>query len=112
VIGLASVSSAELEDGAEQLPESLYRFFADEVFSALGPDTQQGLTTLAVAPYLDKELAVALLGGNLAESVCAASLDVGLLVERDGRLDLHPLARVFLDERSAQLGLSLDPPFS
>ena len=105
VIGLASVSSAEPEEGAEQLPESLYRFFADEVFSALGPDTQQGLTTLALAPYLDKELAVALLGGNLAESVCAASLDVGLLVERDGRLDLHPLARVFLDERSAQLGL-------
>ena len=105
VIGLASVSSAEIEAGVEEVPESLYRFFAEEVFSAVGPDVRQGLTTLAVAPLLDRELAVALLGADLAESVCAAALDVGLLAEREGRLDLHPLARAFLEERSAQLGL-------
>ena len=98
VIGLASVSSAELEEGTDEVPESLYRFFADEVFSALGPDVQQGLTTLAVAPVLDAELASALLEPSPAESVCAAALDVGLLVEREGRLDLHPLARAFLEE--------------
>jgi ATP/maltotriose-dependent transcriptional regulator MalT len=105
VIGLASVSSAEIEGRADQLPESFYRFFADEVFSALSADVQQGLTTLAVAPLLDHELAVSLLGSEGAETVSAAALDLGLLVERDGRLDLHPLARVFLEERSAQLGL-------
>jgi DNA-binding NarL/FixJ family response regulator len=105
VIGLASVSSAEIEDGVEQVPESLYRFFADEVFSALEVDVQQGLTTLAVAPVLDSELAHRLLGTELAEPVCAAALDVGLLVEREQRLDLHPLARAFLQERSGQLGL-------
>ena len=105
VIGLASVSSAEIEDGAEQVPESLYRFFADEVFCALGPDVRHGLTTLAVAPLLDRQLARALLRPEAAEAVCAAALDVGLLVERDGRLDLHPLARVFLEERSAHLGV-------
>ncbi len=105
VIGLASASSAEIADGVEQVPESLYRFFADEVFSALGQDIRQGLTTLAVAPLLDRELARALLGRNASEAVCAAALDVGLLAERDGRLDLHPLARVFLEERSAQLGV-------
>jgi ATP/maltotriose-dependent transcriptional regulator MalT len=105
VIGLASVSSAETDDGADQLPESLYRFFADEVFSALGGNVQQGLTTLAVAPLLDFELAVELLGADTAESVCAAAVDVGLLVERDAYLDLHPLARVFLEERNAQFGL-------
>jgi DNA-binding CsgD family transcriptional regulator len=105
VIGLASVSSAEIEEKTDQLPASFYRFFADEVFSALSGDVQQGLTTLAVAPLLDRELAVELLGSDAAESVCAAALDVGLLVERDARLDLHPLARVFLEERTAQLGL-------
>ncbi len=41
VIGLASVSSAEIEDGADQVPESLYRFFADEVFGALDADVRQ-----------------------------------------------------------------------
>ena len=105
VIGLASVSLAEIESDVEQVPESLYRFFAEEVFSALGADVRQGLTTLSVAPVLDRELAGELLGGENADSVCAAALDVGILVERGPQLELHPLARAFLEERSAQLGL-------
>lgn len=106
VIGLASVSSAEIEDDIDQVPESLYRFFADEVFGALGSEVRQGLTTLAVAPLLDHELAAALLGSEGAELVCSAALDVGLLVERGPHLDLHPLARAFLEDKSAQLGLA------
>jgi tetratricopeptide (TPR) repeat protein len=105
VIGLASVSFAEIESDAEQVPESLYRFFAEEVFSALGADVQQGLTTLSVAPVLDRDLAAGLLGIESADAVCAAALDVGILVERGAQLELHPLARSFLAERSEQLGL-------
>ena len=109
VIGLASVSDAEIEaaapEDAETVPESLYRYFADEVFGALGLEVQQGLTTLAVAPILDRTLAAALLGAESADAVCAAALDVGILVERGQQLDLHPLARTFLAERSGQLGL-------
>jgi LuxR family transcriptional regulator, maltose regulon positive regulatory protein len=41
VIGLASVSSAELEADAEPVPASLYRYFAEEVFAALGSDVQR-----------------------------------------------------------------------
>ncbi len=108
VIGLASVSLAEVGPEIDQVPESLYRFFADEVFSALDSDVQRGLTTLCVAPVLDRELAVALLGSADADSVCSSALDVGLFVERDYRLELHPLARVFLDERSRTLGLRSD----
>jgi DNA-binding CsgD family transcriptional regulator len=108
VIGLASVSAAEIGPEVEQVPESLYRFFADEVFGALHDDVQQGLTTLSVAPVLDRELAVALLG-NDAESVCIAALDVGLIAERGSSLDLHPLARVFLDERRTQFGVAPRP---
>ncbi|HEU5206801.1 MAG TPA: hypothetical protein VFT94_04235, partial [Gaiellaceae bacterium] len=104
LIGLASVSSADVSDGMDRVPESLYTFFADEVFSALGREVQLGLTTLAVAPVLDRELAHLLLSTS-TEATLAAALDVGLLVEREGRLDLHPLARVFLEERTAQLGL-------
>ncbi len=106
VIGLAGVSSAEIQSETEQVPESLYRFFAEEVFSALGEDVQQGMTTLSVAPVLDRELAGALIGSETAEVVCAAALDVGILVERGVQLELHPLARSFLDERSEQLGLT------
>ena len=49
VIGLASVSSAEIDAAADAVPESLYRYFADEIFSALGTEVQQGLTTLGGA---------------------------------------------------------------
>jgi ATP/maltotriose-dependent transcriptional regulator MalT len=104
VIGLASVSSAEIEADAQPVPESLYHFFAEEVFSALGGDAQQGLTTLSVAPVLDRELVGALLA-EAAEVVTARALDVGILVERDSRLDLHPLARAFLEEKSGQIGI-------
>ena len=101
VIGLASVSSAEIESGEDAtVPESLYRFFAEEVFDALGGDVREGLGLLSVAPVIDRELADELLGEARAESVCGSALDVGILVERDTRLELHPLARSFLEERA------------
>jgi len=98
VIGLASVSSAEIESD-DTVPESLYRFFAEEVFDALGDEVRDGLALLAVAPVMERELAAELLGDGQAESICAAALEVGILVERDERLELHPLARSFLEER-------------
>ncbi|MEX2613881.1 MAG: LuxR C-terminal-related transcriptional regulator [Gaiellaceae bacterium] len=105
VIGLASVSTAEIDD-RQQVPESLYRFFAEEVFRALGDEVQAGLGLLAVAPVLDRELAAELLGADSVDSVCPAALDVGILVERGTQLELHPLARAFLEERSEHLALS------
>ena len=81
VIGLAGVSNAELED-SEQLPESLYRFFAEEVFASLDDEVKAGLATLAVAPVLDRDLAAEILGSERAEIVSASALEVGILVER------------------------------
>ena len=107
VIGLASVSSAELAGDGEQVPESLYRFFAEEVFASLGDEVQEGLGRLALAPVLDRDLADLLLGSS-ADAVCLAALDVGILVEHGSVLELHPLARSFLDERSTELGLDAD----
>lgn len=106
VIGLASVSSAAIESDVE-VPESLYQFFAEEVFNGLGETGRAALATLAVAPLLDRELAIELLGAE-AESVLSVALDVGIVVERGARLELHPLARAFVEERSEQLGLAPD----
>ena len=100
VIALAAVSSAELEADVD-VPDSLYRFFAEEVFNSLGELVREGLATLAVAPVLDRELASELLGEERAEEVCFAALDVGILEERDDALELHPLARSFLEEWAA-----------
>ena len=101
VIGLASVSSAEIEgEGEAAVPDSLYRFFAEEVFDALGEPIRNGLTLLSVPPVLDHQLADTLLGEDQSRIVFAAALDIGLLVERDSRLEFHPLARSFLEERA------------
>jgi len=108
VIGLASVSGAEIDRDVEQVPESLYRFFAEEVYSALEADVRAGLATLAIVPILDRELALKLLGPSLADATCAAGLDVGVIAERGVQLELHPLCRSFLEERGAQLGLVRD----
>jgi ATP/maltotriose-dependent transcriptional regulator MalT len=105
VIGLAGVSTAEVDDEIAQVPESLYRFFAHEVFAALGDAVQTGLTTLAAAPILDRELAARLLGDDEAAAICTAALHVGVLVERDAKLELHPLARAFLEERGEASGV-------
>ena len=97
VIGLASVSGAEIDD-QESVPESLYQFFAEEVFSALDREVQEGLATLAIASAIDRTLAEILLGES-AERISSAALDVGILVERGTRLEIHPLARAFLEGR-------------
>jgi DNA-binding NarL/FixJ family response regulator len=107
VIGLASVSSAEIQDDLE-LPEALYRFFAEEVFGALGPDLRAYLATLATLPLLDRELVGELLVDD-ADHVLMTALDVGVLVERGTRIEIHPLARAFLEERHERLGLAPDP---
>lgn len=108
VIGLASVSGAEIDRDVEQVPESLYRFFAEEVYSALADDVGAGLATLAVAPVLDRELSVKLLGSGLADETCAAGIDMGVIAERGVHLELHPLCRSFLEERGPQLGIVHD----
>ncbi len=105
VIGLAGVSSAEIES-EDALPESLYQFFAEEVFDALGEDVRAGVAALAIAPVIDWDLARSLLGPERADAVCSAALEVGILVERDTRLDLHPLARSFLEERKVPVDLA------
>ena len=102
VIGLASLTTTEAPlpaDGLE-LPEQLYEFFADEVYRALEPESRIGLGLLATAPSLDRELAAELLGTERAERVCAEALTLGVLEEREGRLEFHPLAAAFLEERA------------
>ena len=65
---------------------------------------RNGLGLLATAPSLDRELAVELLGAERAERVCGEALTLGVLEERGGKLELHPLAAAFLEERARREG--------
>ncbi len=51
-------------------------------------------------PLIDRELAVTLLGAERAEEVVGVALELGLLDERDGRLELHSLLEAFLENRA------------
>jgi DNA-binding NarL/FixJ family response regulator len=51
---------------------------------------------------LDRPLAAELLGPELSERVSASAIDAGVMVERGGQLELHPLARSFLEERGGR----------
>ena len=87
-------------DEGSKLPEQLYEFFAEEVYRGLEPDVRVGLGLLATAPSLDRELAAELLGAERAERVCSEALTLGVLEERGGRLELHPLAAAYLERRA------------
>ncbi len=102
VIGLASLATSEsrLPDEGLEVPEQLYDFFAEEVYRGLDPDSRTGLGLLATAPSLDRELAAELLGAERAERICAEALTLGVLDERGGKLELHPLAAAFLEDRA------------
>jgi DNA-binding NarL/FixJ family response regulator len=99
VVGLAGMAP-DAPDTDADLPETLYEFFADELYRGLDPTVQTGLAILAAMPLVDRELAETILGPERAEQVCHEALGLGILEERDGRLELHPLVRAFLEARA------------
>ena len=101
VIALAGVSGVpELPE--DDAPEALYDFFAEEVYRALDPEDRAGLGVLAAATALDQPLADILLGPARAERTVAEGVAIGVIVERSGRLELHPLARTFVEAKAVE----------
>src|SRR4051794_24780913 len=102
VVGLASLTTSEspLPDDGLDLPEQLYEFFAEEVYRSLEPDNRTALGLLATAPSLDRELAAELLGRERATRVCGDAIGVGVMTEREGKLEFHPLAAAFLEQQA------------
>ena len=99
VIGLAGVTRSDLVPGATA-PVELYEFFAEEVYRGLHADVQVDLGVLVIAPTLDRELVLELLGASRAARSLAESLAIGILEARGRRLDFHPLARTFVETRT------------
>jgi DNA-binding NarL/FixJ family response regulator len=98
VVGLAAmVPDAGVDDS--RTPETLYELFADEIYRGLDPTMRTGLAILAAMPLVDRELAATILGEEAAGRTCDEALALGLMDERDGRLELHPLAEAFFGSR-------------
>ncbi len=76
VVGLAGMAP-DAPDTDADLPETLYEFFADELYRGLDPTVQTGLAILAAMPLVDRELAETILGPERAEQVCHEALAPG-----------------------------------
>jgi DNA-binding NarL/FixJ family response regulator len=98
VVGLAGMVPDAGVDGS-QSPDALYELFADEIYRSLDPSLRTGLAILAAMPHVDRELAAAILGAKQSRRICDDALALGLMDERDGRLELHPLAATFFGSR-------------
>ena len=102
VIGLAALTDEfELPEGS--LPDALYDYFAEELFQAASPKARRGLCRLALAPSLGEGIADYLLGDD-AREVIQVGVRLGFIATRTGSLELHPLLRTFLAEKTRELG--------
>ncbi len=100
VIGLAALTEDfDLPEGS--LPDSLYEYFAEELYQAASPNVQRGLCRLSLAPSLGEDVAEFLLGDE-APDIMAEGVRLGFLSGRSGTLDLHPLLRTFLDAKTRE----------
>jgi LuxR family maltose regulon positive regulatory protein len=95
ILGLASMASVAIPD-LNATPH-LYGFFADEIYKRLDRRSQRILCELALYDIEGRRVALDLLRSDEAVRVAHAGLDSGFLTELgDGRFDMHPLLRTFL----------------
>ena len=99
VVGLAGMAP-QARDVDAVLPETLYEFFAEEIYDGLEPRLRKDLELLATMPLVDRELVVTLIGPERARQTVDEALALGILDERDDRLELHPLVESFFEKRA------------
>ena len=99
LIGLAALS-ADLEFPAEQVSESLFRYFAEEVLTAEPEEVQRFMLAASVPSTLSARLARGALGSEEPEPVMERLRRKDLLYEIGvDELRFHPLLRDFLRKR-------------
>jgi LuxR family maltose regulon positive regulatory protein len=100
VIGLAALTD-ELDLPEGSLPDTLYEYFAEELYQAASPAAQEGLCRLALAPSLGQGV-VELLLGSTGPDVVGQVARLGFLSTRSGMPELHPLLRTFLLQKGRE----------
>jgi LuxR family transcriptional regulator, maltose regulon positive regulatory protein len=99
VIGLAALTD-QTELPANGLPDALYEYFAAELYQAAPAAVQAGLIQLSLAPSLNEPILGFLLGDD-ASRLVEEGLRLGFLApSRHGGVELHPLLRRFLIDRT------------
>ena len=90
----------------DPLPDELYDYFAQELFSELAPEDQIGLARLSFVRSFDRPLAATILEAT-AQRTVDEGLRTGVLTEpARGILEIHPLLASALRDHSFQDGES------
>jgi LuxR family transcriptional regulator, maltose regulon positive regulatory protein len=103
VIGLAALSG-ELTTPNDAMLETLYDYFADELFQAAEPEVRLGLCKLALLPTISAGLPELLFDREPAMPVIRQGIQIGVLIPSLDSLDLHPLLRNFLTKKLLEFG--------
>jgi LuxR family maltose regulon positive regulatory protein len=93
VLGLAA--SGPIGQVASLVPETLYEYLADELFSKSSLKAQETLPKLALSPRISLDLARAVCGDS-AEDVLSEASEAGYFAGSLDEPSLHPLLRHFL----------------
>jgi LuxR family maltose regulon positive regulatory protein len=102
VIGLAALTD-EFDLPDQGVPESLYAYFAEELYQAAAPDLRWSLSQLALSSSVAPAVAEVLLGDQ-AESALRDGRRLGFLAASEhGVYEIHPLLRGFLEEKFREL---------
>jgi DNA-binding CsgD family transcriptional regulator/tetratricopeptide (TPR) repeat protein len=104
VIGLAALTES-LKLPEDDLPATLYDYFAEEVYLQAEPPVRWGLCQLAIAPTITTDVADVLFGYEAGARMLEHAVRLGVLsAESHGRYVLHPLLRDFLETRVREHG--------
>jgi DNA-binding CsgD family transcriptional regulator len=104
VIGLAALTES-LKLPEDDLPATLYDYFAEEVYLQADPAVRWALCQLAIAPTITTDLADVLFGYEAGTRMLEHAVRLGVLSsESHGRYVLHPLLRDFLETKVREHG--------
>jgi ATP/maltotriose-dependent transcriptional regulator MalT len=95
VVALAAQADASILGSSDATAATLFRFFAEELFSATPTDLQESLITLALLPNLSKALVEEALERD-PEPITRHAITSGLVNPGCESAELHPLVREYL----------------
>ena len=95
VIGLAALVPYPTQGSASDVPETLHRYFAEELYEAVSPREQWSAVRLSLCPTIDEGVARSLFGDRAA-TVLEEAYAGGFLTKNVSGFEMHPLVRQFL----------------
>jgi LuxR family transcriptional regulator, maltose regulon positive regulatory protein len=107
LVGLARLTGFEVGSSYD-VPERVFEYLADELYSGASAALRVALPQLALAPRITYDLAVAMFGPRKGPRLIAEAEAAGFFADASDGLRLHPLVQRFLLSKLDDLPLDRD----